>query len=515
MSLMNEMLRDLDHGRHRRQTHGGTAANLEVSNIELIPLSDSGILSGTSVTTWGPALVAFLVVAGLLFWQQSNSMHDSGKYADKNKSTALQAKSSSLTADDIKLAISRKKTLLTPNYYPKLLASMDSAESTHQFEPKAVVKVSSVSNSKLKISKALTLAVEPSGESLQVSIQIKQLLQAATVALSLDRLLSPVDDNAYSRYREVLVLQPDNESAKAGLRSVARRYIHLAKGYYQKGNRLRAKVLLGRAETVIPEDAAMQREIDQAKIMLSVVSPISRNGPVSTSNLRASKPTIVPAIAIKKEGISAVKLVAQSPDIKPSSVAYVKKTHSPLWYDKRASQQAKNLYAGGRTSEALALLRGVVEEMPTAEQSFDTLIHLLINSNKISETQHYLNAARHLSRSNRIEYQARILLSENRTDTALELLEAQRENVGADISYRALLAGLYNKQGRFESSVGVYQGLLREGENKTEYWLGLAIALDSLERNGAALKAFYKAQDPKQSEKVRRYIAARIQSLSS
>jgi len=553
MSLMNEMLRDLDHARRENTRHANNSAdNFEKEGAGSLSLADSGMLAPASIAAWVPALIAFLVVAGLLFLQQSNiSVTDSvGASVGANTATKNTAQTIASVRDTMSSegnsgsgsAEHNGAALLTPNYYPKLLASMQPIVQTPKhseqlsghkkekiLEEKKLASIAKNSNTKISNLDANSTTTEEisvnndlKAKALETTVlktkDINELLRAARVALSLDRLLSPIEDNAYSRYREVLLLQPNHKLAKAGLRSIARRYIHLAKGYYKKGNKSRAKVLLARAETVMPEDSEIQMEIMQAQEMFSVASPVSSLGPAITKSVVTNTAKVivkVPAISISPAVFSSVKSVAHSTDPKPSPVRHVKETSNPLLYDRRVSQQARNLYKKGRADEAFNLLKGVVEQNPDAKNSFDTLVHLLIESDKTSEAQYYLDTAKHLSQSNNVEYQARILLSQKRTAAALELLEKQRLQVKADFSYRALLAGLYNKQGHFESSVDAYKSLLREGEDKTEYWLGLAIALDSLKRDEAALKAFYRARDPRQSEKVRRYIAARIQGLSS
>jgi len=79
------------------------------------------------------------------------------------------------------------------------------------------------------------------------------LLAAAEKALSADRLMSPQHDNAYDRYRAVLLLRPDDAQAISGLQQVFLRYIALARTAIAKSRWTNAKTYLTRANVVNPD----------------------------------------------------------------------------------------------------------------------------------------------------------------------------------------------------------------------------------------------------------------------
>jgi hypothetical protein len=58
---------------------------------------------------------------------------------------------------------------------------------------------------------------------------IAELLTAGDRALSADRLLLPLEDNAYDRFRAVLLLEPDNPVARSGLQAIVLRYLDMAR----------------------------------------------------------------------------------------------------------------------------------------------------------------------------------------------------------------------------------------------------------------------------------------------
>ena len=79
---------------------------------------------------------------------------------------------------------------------------------------------------------------------------IADLLFSGLQALDDDRLLTPQFDNAHSYFREVLQMQPDNEIAREGMRSIVERYLELALEAANRGNFTNADRLLGRAEII-------------------------------------------------------------------------------------------------------------------------------------------------------------------------------------------------------------------------------------------------------------------------
>ncbi|PCI74637.1 MAG: hypothetical protein COB20_15005 [SAR86 cluster bacterium] len=79
---------------------------------------------------------------------------------------------------------------------------------------------------------------------------IPDILYAALQALSEDRLLTPVDDNAHGRFKRVLAMDPKNELALEGLQDIVVRYLQLAGESMRRGIFDEAETLLGRARFV-------------------------------------------------------------------------------------------------------------------------------------------------------------------------------------------------------------------------------------------------------------------------
>lgn len=460
MSLINQMLHDLDAGRRQ---------SLQLTSDDGLLLASSVQLSSNSSSTWVQTLIVFVVVALLLIWQQL-----------KPDSEA------ELTVDEpAKREVKHESILLTPDHYPELTKSMQTY-------------------------KAIEIAHEQSNVAQQLvdntfqQQKIMQLLALASKAFAFDRLLTPKDDNASDRYREILSLVPNHAQAISGLESVAQRYIHLALDYASQGNDERANVLFRRAGGVMPENATIRAAIAQAR-----ADAYRQNKKTQPPQLLQDKPrslerTFVTASATTLETAMSLPVTQK-----------IFRVRSDYWRDADAARRAKILLNKGRDIEALQNLRDYMVSNPDSTFALGVLLHGLIDREKMSEAQQWLSQSKHLSVSDSTEYSAHILMASNSIDTAIALLESKLHEAVNDPSYNVLLAGLYHQNGDYTDSVATYANLLREHGDKSEYWLGLAVSLDALERDDEALKAFISASDSAQNEQVQRYIASRIQALSS
>src|SRR5690606_4092237 len=88
--------------------------------------------------------------------------------------------------------------------------------------------------------------------------QIKRLLADADYALSQNRLLMPLEDNAHDRYHAVLLLDPQNAEAKTGLQAITLRYIDLARSATARSQYSQAQGYLNQARDLEPGNPLVQ-----------------------------------------------------------------------------------------------------------------------------------------------------------------------------------------------------------------------------------------------------------------
>ncbi len=79
---------------------------------------------------------------------------------------------------------------------------------------------------------------------------IPDILYEALQALSDDRLLTPLDNNAHSRFKRVLAMDPQNALALEGLQDIVQRYLQLADQSMRRGLFDEAENMIGRARFV-------------------------------------------------------------------------------------------------------------------------------------------------------------------------------------------------------------------------------------------------------------------------
>lgn len=94
---------------------------------------------------------------------------------------------------------------------------------------------------------------------------INSLLSEADYALSQNKLLNPISDNAHDRYRSVLLMDATNERAKVGLQTIALRYVELARIAAVRGN-------LGEAQSLI----RYARGIDNNAVVMDAAETIRK-----------------------------------------------------------------------------------------------------------------------------------------------------------------------------------------------------------------------------------------------
>jgi len=87
--------------------------------------------------------------------------------------------------------------------------------------------------------------------------RIAELLEAGHTALRQKRLTTPDSDNAYLRYSQVLILEPDHPAALLGLAEIVEAYLDLAIDQAKAGKLRTARNYLTMAQSVDPDHSSI------------------------------------------------------------------------------------------------------------------------------------------------------------------------------------------------------------------------------------------------------------------
>jgi hypothetical protein len=100
-------------------------------------------------------------------------------------------------------------------------------------------------------------------------VHLEQLIDAADLAFSEDRLTYPAKDSALVLYERVLVLDPGNTEALRGMEKIAERYLQFAQRAAERRQFAEARSMLSRAHLVDPDNAALEPTESQIRLLES------------------------------------------------------------------------------------------------------------------------------------------------------------------------------------------------------------------------------------------------------
>ncbi len=112
------------------------------------------------------------------------------------------------------------------------------------------------------------LLIMPLMSEASLQVAINELLEKAEQDVLADRLTTPVSNNAYDRYKAVLLLDQGNQRAALGLRSIAARYMDMARFSVKKRRFAKARNQLSQAVYVngrTPQTQRLTQDIRKAE----------------------------------------------------------------------------------------------------------------------------------------------------------------------------------------------------------------------------------------------------------
>lgn len=264
-----------------------------------------------------------------------------------------------------------------------------------------------------------------------------------------------------------------------------------------------AKVVLDEAEPVAAEASSLQA----TAVIAEPVNSVSIRDPFLPSQnvdqLNVQKPT------------TAEKVSFAETDANPQPAnLHLSVTRNAESQDQRQAEQARQLVAQGQFSDAIIALQAFIAKTQVSQESTRVLLDIFVEQENVAAIEALLSHADYLNQLDKQFYSAKVAIIQQREDRAIELLEAQAAEAEEREAYRALLAGLYQRAGKYAEAANAYRRMLGSFGEKPSYWLGFALAQDSLSQRQTARQAYLRvAEYADLQPEVRAYIQQRLLAL--
>ncbi|RRQ22003.1 tetratricopeptide repeat protein [Thiohalobacter thiocyanaticus] len=203
-----------------------------------------------------------------------------------------------------------------------------------------------------------------------------------------------------------------------------------------------------------------------------------------------------------------------------STTPSMRKTPRPLSPAEQAEQHfADGLAALGQGQWRLAEqeLQAALEADPGHLRARESLSGVLLYQGRRRDAEAVLAAGleAHPYTPSLARTYARLILDQGRDDAAIEVLETALVNAVDDAGYLALLAGVYQRNQRYDEAAGSYRSALSLAPKRAAWWLGLGLALEGggeLERAAGAYRS--AIGNPGLNANSRRFAEDRLQRLN-
>lgn len=288
--------------------------------------------------------------------------------------------------------------------------------------------------------------------------RISELLQQANDALANNRLMPPMNNNAYDNFQQVLRFDPENKLARAGIRSTAGRFLNNA------------------------QTAAVNKEFSEARSLLATAQQIDALHP-------DLKPTQERVLSLEQEDKQqAVIIAAQKADDEAAELREAQQREAELQAEQVRQQiaAANSSLQAGDFEEALVSFRQALSQAPLNEDALAGLRGIGVA---------YLASAKDLINNGRLDEadgalaKARALVPENQTLVELQkqVLE-RRERLAQEKDSQQIRAQNVNKL-LAESREDIKQGRLFEpAANNALEKLSRIYAIDSNNQTAKSLR---------------------------
>ncbi|MDE2196293.1 MAG: tetratricopeptide repeat protein [Gammaproteobacteria bacterium] len=189
----------------------------------------------------------------------------------------------------------------------------------------------------------------------------------------------------------------------------------------------------------------------------------------------------------------------------------------PALQSAQAYNQGVRALQQGQNAAAEQLFRSALDSNPDNAAAREALTALYARSGRGPEAEQLLVTGLTLNTANRPRFAklyASLLMQRGADAQAIQVLDANKPDIHADADYYALLAALEQRSGRNREAVALYRQLLAVDPGQGVWWAGLGISLEQLGEPDTALAAYTHAQAAGSlDDALARYVQNRINAL--
>ena len=187
-------------------------------------------------------------------------------------------------------------------------------------------------------------------------------------------------------------------------------------------------------------------------------------------------------------------------------------------YADKLFQEAFLAYKGGDISESLKKLNMSLNQFAGHVKARSTLAMILSKQDHLELAYSVLNEGliQYPDQTEWISMYSKLLLHEGKLIESYSMLEKHMPELSSDTDYYALKAAVSQKLNKHEDAAKIYQKLLKVNLQKSLWWMGLGISLETLKRYNDALYAYQKASNNSSlAQDSQKFLYRRINRLSN
>ena len=243
---------------------------------------------------------------------------------------------------------------------------------------------------------------------------------------------------------------------------------------------------------------------------------------VSTTEEKA--PLVAPRVKSLAGKSSSTKTKKETLAIKSGVTEQIEKKSRPWTKQQQAViayKKAYTLLKEGKGFESEPYLWEALRHNPRHGEAREALVAQLLATGRLIEAEEVLETGLqiHIRHSNLTMLFARLRVEQGDLTSAVKMLEQGSNNSQTLLDdrgdYFALLAALYQQQGRSAESVNSYRYALTLQPQQSAWWAGLGIALETQSLISEAEEAYQKALKGNLAIDLRSYIVTRLEVIKN